>query len=240
MVNRNLLRLSAALSLIGLIVEVVAGIPHPGGGASNAEAFAAYAASPNWVAIHLGEFIGMVMMLAGLIVLYLALNLPEGTAHWLGFFGALSAGVTLALSGVLYAVDGVANKQVDLAYVNAAAAEQAARFASAEAIRWLEWGLSSYQDFMWGLGMLLLGIVIVMTGRVSRLIGVLMGLAGGAWFVTGWIIGAQGFGPHAQAMRLGGLFLLAWILWLLIVAWRQKASAPAPVSAERAHEMSVN
>src|SRR5207245_1108835 len=61
-------------------------------------------------------------------------------ARWAGRFGAASAVVALALYGVLQAVDGVANKQVDDAWVAAPAADKAARFASAEAIRWLEWG----------------------------------------------------------------------------------------------------
>ena len=50
----------------------------------------------------------------------------EGTPRWLGFFGAISAGVALALAGVLYAVDGVALKQAVDAWVSAPAAEQAA------------------------------------------------------------------------------------------------------------------
>jgi hypothetical protein len=53
--------------------------------------------------------------------------------------GAVSAAVALALYGVLQAVDGVALKQVVDAWVRAPEAEKAARFASAETIRWLEW-----------------------------------------------------------------------------------------------------
>jgi len=48
-------------------------------------------------------------------------------------------------------VDGVTLKQVVDALVSAPAAEQAARFASAEAILWLKWGTMSYRNFMYGL-----------------------------------------------------------------------------------------
>ena len=58
--------------------------------------------------------------------------------------------VALALEGALQAVDGVANKQADMAFVTAADAEKAARFASAEAIRWIEWGMRSYGRLRWG------------------------------------------------------------------------------------------
>src|SRR5690348_17745576 len=51
---------------------------------------------------------------------------------------------------------------------SAPAAEQATRFASAQAIRWLEWGTDSYSNFMLGLTMVLLAIVIVWTARVPR------------------------------------------------------------------------
>jgi hypothetical protein len=65
-----------------------------------------------------------------------------------GRFGAVSAVVTLALYGVLQAADGVAPKHAVDAWVSAPDPEKAGRFASAEAIRWLEWGLRSYQSFM--------------------------------------------------------------------------------------------
>jgi hypothetical protein len=101
--------------------------------------------------VHLGQFAGIAILLAGLLALFFALDVRDGTASWAGRFGAASAVVALALYGVLQAVDGVANKEVDDAWVAAPAAEKAARFASAEAIRWLEWGARSCQDFAPGL-----------------------------------------------------------------------------------------
>jgi hypothetical protein len=79
-------------------------------------------------------------------------------SSWAARFGAVSAGVTLALYGVLQAVDGVALKQTVDAWVRAPDAEKAARFASAETIRWLEWGVRSYQSFMLGLAFILFAI----------------------------------------------------------------------------------
>ncbi len=228
MANHKLLRLSATLLFIGGLVFEVAGLLHPAGGNDHKAAFAAIAASGDWAAIHLGQFVGTAVIIAGLLVLFFALNVSEGTPRWLGLFGAIAAGVALALYGVLQAVDGVANKQADVAWVSAPAAEQAARFASAEAIRWLEWGTASYYWFMSGLALVLFAIVIVWTARVPRPIGYLMGLNGITTLVQGWVIGTEGISATLEvATFLGGLFGLAWVIWLLIVAWWRKASVQA-------------
>jgi hypothetical protein len=176
-------------------------------------------------AVHLGEFVAMALMIAGLLVLYFALDVSAGAAHWMGFFGAVSAGIALALYAVLQAVDGVANKQADLAWLSAPAAEQAARFASAEAIRWVEWGLKSYQGYTLGLALLLFGIAIAATARVPRPIGYLMGLSGLAFIVSGWVIGVQGFADIGAAPSdLAQFFLPVSMIWLLVVAWRRTSS----------------
>ena len=62
----------------------------------------------------------------------------------------------------MYAVDGVALKQAVEAWASAPAAEQATRFASAEAIRWLETGTRSYQEFTSGVALVLFATTIVM------------------------------------------------------------------------------
>ena len=140
MANHKLLRLSATLVFIGTLVTVVLFLLHPQGAGNDQATFTVFANSSSWTAIHLGEFVGMAVLLAGLLVLFFALNVSEGTPRWLDFFGAIAAGVALALYGVAFAVDGVALKQAVDAWASAPAAEQATRFASAEAIQWLELG----------------------------------------------------------------------------------------------------
>jgi hypothetical protein len=138
MADKRLLRLSATLLLTGEALSAVLQFPHPAGGPTYEATFENYAASSNWAAIHLGQFIASAVLLAGLLVLFFALSLSEGMPHWVGFFGAVSAGVALALTGVLYAVDGVALKQAVDAWASAPPSEKATRLASAETIRWLE------------------------------------------------------------------------------------------------------
>src|SRR5215218_1268372 len=139
--------------------------------------FAVYAGSGIWKAVHVGQFMCAAILLAGLVVLPFAVNAQAGSARWVGRFGAASAVVALALYGVLQAVDGVGNQEVDDAWINAPNAEKAARFASAEAMRWLEWGARSYHDFALGLALLLIAAAIVGRTGVPRPIAYLMGLS---------------------------------------------------------------
>jgi hypothetical protein len=146
-----------------------------------------------------------------------------GPARWAGRFGAASTVVALALYGVLQAVDGVGNMMVDAAWVNATDAEKSARFATAEAMRWLEWGVRSYQDFALGLALLLLAAAVARTASLSRPIAYLMGLSSLTYLVQGWVIGAEGFsGTHSTLILVAYVFSFAWMTWLLIVAWRLK------------------
>lgn len=227
MVNHKLLRLSSTLLGIFAVISVLGIFLHPSREDPNnyTAVFTEYAHSANWTAIHLIQFVGVAFLIAGLLVLSYALDLPEGAPRWLGFFGMLLAGVALAIAGVQYAVDGVALKQAVNAWVNAPAVEQAERLASAEAIRWLEWGVSSYTDIMLGLTLVLLAIVIVWSARIPWPIGIFLGMSGLGYIAKGWVIGTVGFAPIGAApSNAAQAFLWAGILWLLVASWRRKVA----------------
>ena len=223
MADRKSLRLAANLVFAGVLVSLLAGILHPEREVANNHmaAFAEYARSANWTAIHLGQFVGMALLIAGLLALFFALNVNSGNQGWVARFGAISALVALTLYGVLQAVDGTALKQAVDAWVGAAEADRAARFASAEALRWLEWGTRSYQSFMLGLAFVLYAAVIVWTARIARPIGYLMGLSGLAYIAQGWVLGTEGFSANNTVPTLLGIAtIIIWSVWLLINAWR--------------------
>lgn len=224
------LRLSAVLLAVGFFLYVMMGLLHPGGPANNHRAvFAEYAASAGWTAVHLGQFAGMAVIIAGLLVLYFTLDFGPGRAAWVARLGAVSAGVTLGLYGVLQAVDGVALKQAVDAWVSAPEAETAARFAGAETVRWVEWGARSYQSFMFGLTLILLGSAVAVTARLPRALGYLMGLSGLAYIVQGWVLGSEGFSTtNTFAILAGYVLILAWIIWLVVIAWWPKDSIRVP------------
>ena len=186
--------------LVGQLLYIVVTQFHAGGDANNHPAiFAAYAGSGIWTAVHVGQFAAMAILLAGLLALFFALDVQAGTARWAGRFGAASAVAALALYGVLQAVDGVAIKQAVNAWASAPDAEKAARFASAEAIRWIEWGMRSYHDFALGLALLLFAAAVVRTAWVPRPIAYLMGLSGLTYLVQGWVVGAEGFSQRSRS-----------------------------------------
>jgi hypothetical protein len=85
--------------------------------------------------------------------------------------------------------------------------------------------MNSYQNFMFAVSLILLATVIVGTARVPRAIGYLMGLSAFPNLVQSWVVGNEGFAVPLLAGSLStvGLpLMLAWSIWLLIVAWRME------------------
>jgi hypothetical protein len=223
--RRPELRLSATLLFAGVLVSLLSGLQHPDAASANDHpaTFAEYAASDIWIAVHLGQFLGMALILCGLLVLAYALNVRHGRAAWTVRLGAAAAVAALALYGVLQGVDGVALKHAVDAWAGAAEGEKALRFAAAEDIRWLEWGVRSYQSFMLGAALILVGISVAATHRISRVIGYLMVLSGAAYPAQGWIIGAEGFSVSNTLPTLAGIVLvLGWTGGLFASAWRRE------------------
>ena len=236
-VERDSVRLAAILLLAGVLLSAIAGFLHPEGADANDHQtiFAIYAASQSWTAVHLGQFIGMVIITFGLVALFFALDVRSGVALWLNRFALLFTGVALALYGVLQAVDGVGLKQAVNAWASAGNGDKAVRFAAAEAVRWLEWAVRSYQSYVFGLALILFGAVIAVTGRVSRPIGYLMALCGLCYLAQGWIIGSSGFSSANQIPTLLGIALiLVWTVWLLVAALRMKTAAHTETTSDAA------
>jgi len=227
--DRKSLLLSAILPVSSFIVGEVAGLFHAGGitNPNNHPAvFVQYAQSAPWTTVHLVQFIATAATIVGLLVLFYALNLPDGMPRLVARMGIVSAGAAIALTAMLYAVDGVVLKRAVDAWVSASNAEKPMRFASAETVRWLEEATGSYEYFLIGLTLILLAALIIWTARVPRPIGYLLGLTGVTYFVAGWIHGVAGFVPQAAIpFLLGVVSLLISSVWLLIAAWRMKESA---------------
>jgi hypothetical protein len=234
-VERDSVRLAAVLLLGGVLVTAIAGLLHPEGADANdhPSIFAIYAASQSWTAVHLGQFIGMVIITFGLVALFFALEVPSGVGLWLNRFALLSAGAAMALYGVLQAVDGVGLKQAVNSWASAGNGDKPVRFAAAETVRWLEWAVRSYHSFVFGLALILFGAVIAVTGRVSRPIGYLMALSGICYVAQGWIIGSSGFSSANQIPTLLGIgLILIWTIWLLIAALRKKTAPLAETTSD--------
>ena len=229
-IDRWSLRFSATLLLTGQLLYILVTLLHTGGEANNHPVvFLDYARSSAWTAVHLGQFAAMAIMTAGLFALSMITSTEAHTARWAGRLGAAAAVATLALYGVLQAVDGVALKQAVNAWAVAPDAEKAARFATAESIRWLEWGLRSYQNFMLGIALLVIAVAVARALPVPRALACLIALSGITYLVQGWVAGVEGF-SRAQSSAIIAAYLLnvIWMTWLVVIA----GQLPDQVSAE--------
>ncbi len=226
------LRLPASLLLAGQLTYVAVTQFHAGGHANDHhEIFETYAHDALWGGVHLGQFVAMAIVVAGQLIMASLLSSRDGLTLWLGRLGAASAVTALSLYGVLQAVDGVALKQAVIAWAGAPAAEQSARFATAETLRWLEWGMRSYEDFAIGIALALFTGALSASRGLPRGIGLLMGLSGIAYLAQGWIAGAEGFSSaQSVAIVLGWGLCLVWMTWLAIWAWLAFPPGKRPVA----------
>jgi hypothetical protein len=57
-----------------------------------------------------------------------------------------------------------------------------------------------------------------------------MGLSGLTYLAQGWVVGSEGFSlTMSMAIVLAWVLDLAWMIWLVVVAWRMRDSeAPSP------------
>ena len=220
------LRLAAVLVVVGEIAYIVAGSFHAGHeDPNNHEAvFAEYAASASWTIVHLGQFIAFALILAGLLAIFVVLERDDGRAAGLARFGAGAVVATLALSAVLQGVDGVALKQAVDSWSAADSAGKAAAFAAAEAVRWLEWGVRSYQRILFGVAYGLVAAAIIWTGGLPRLLGYIAAIVAIGYMAEGIIVGNEGFSAANTIPSLVQLVArIAFAAGLAAVAIRARA-----------------
>jgi hypothetical protein len=60
-----------------------------------------------------------------------------------------------------------------------------------------------------------------------------MGLSGLAYLVQGWVVGSEGFSrTETIAIVLAFVLDLAWMIWLVVVAWRMEIRRPRRLADE--------
>lgn len=225
------LGLPATLLLAGQALYIAVTQIHTGGEANDHHhIFADYAQDGLWTAVHLGQFAGIALIVAGLLALSWVLEARTGAGKWLSRLGAGAAVAALALYAVLQAVDGVALKQAVMAWTAAPEADKAARFAAAESIRWLEWGMRSYLDFAMGIALALMAAAALRVTFVPKVLAFLIGLSGVAYLAQGWVAGTDGFtSAQSTAIIAGWALCLIWMTWLAIIAPRASVRANASI-----------
>jgi hypothetical protein len=112
--QRSLLRVGSIAFIVGIILAIVSTAIHPSreDPSNHRLVFAEYASDDSWVAVHIGQLVGGIMVFAGGFVAlhHLLIQSESNTASILAWIGLALAIMTASAIGVLQAVDGIALK----------------------------------------------------------------------------------------------------------------------------------
>ena len=230
--ERPMLRMGSVSFLAGLVIALVSTLVfHPTGTGeelmNNPFIFAVYAEDPLWIASHIGQFAGILLIFAGgFVVLHrLLVKSESGTASALAWFGLVTAIITASTFTILQAVDGIALKiATDTWYAIPPGEEErkAIYLRVAEGIRWNEWGLQSYYRMLSGAASLIFGVAIVKSVVLSRWIGAVGIAAGVVTIASGVVMAYVGFSSARDLVAdLSTLIFYPWLAILGIFMWRK-------------------
>jgi len=227
--ERDRITLAGGLFLGGfLFFSLVTRLWHPSGQEDNHPIiFTKYAKSDAWIAVHFLQFIGVLVALAGFLVLYRVLEARREVPLLARCaFGTLVA--TVAIWAALQAVDGVTLKHAVDTWISSSGQEKSIRFANAETVRWTEWALQSYYRLLLGLTLVLFGVAIVRTGIVYRWLGPVAILAGLVYGAIGVAVGYSGLEQPGDLVFT--LLLLVFAVGVLAAGVRRKSTAETRAS----------
>ena len=213
--NRPLLRIGSIAFIVGVVIVVVSTMLHPSreDPANHPLVFMEYANSNSWIAVHIGQFVGGIMVFGGGFgVLHSFLMRTESnttyTLSWIGFAVAI---MTASAIAVLQAVDGIALKMaVDFGLL------LPARKRVAEGIRCVEYGTNSIFRILQGSVAAIFGIAIVKSMLLSRWIGGTGVIVGTMSIIAGVEVAYVGFG-YTNFVGLRGISTIIYFIWILIL-----------------------
>ncbi|MER5228128.1 hypothetical protein [Streptomyces flaveus] len=221
--------LAGGLMTGGFLVNVIlTAALHPSGEEDDHPAiFTEYAESSSWVAVHLGQFIGVLVTLSGLLVLYRVLR-GANESSLIAQLAAAAAVATAAIWAVLQGLDGVGLKQAVDSWVSASGAEKTIRFANAETVRWLEWGFQSYFRILLGLTLALFGTAILTSRRVAGWLGWTALAAGVCSVIFGVDVGYSGLASGLQDVLGIAIFILVLVFAIGVLATAVRKAGRRP------------
>jgi hypothetical protein len=214
-------RIGPIAAIAGAIVLFVGTYLHPMSADPNIPraAFAEYAASHHWVAIHLMQLVGVVLITASLVLL--SRTMADGPAAEWATLGAAGAIASLSVASALQAVDGVAVKVMVDTW---AATPEPASFSAAFGVRQVEVGLASIGSLLFGLTATVYGVALLIDGRLPRWIAVVAIVGGVPTAIAGVVIAHTGFSNAAMVINMpANALLLLWMIALGIYGWKRRA-----------------
>ena len=215
-------RVGAVAAIAGAVLMFVGTLLHPSSAdPNNAQAaFAEYAAFGPWVAVHMTQLSGVVLLMAALVLLWRRLAQGRG-AEWaaLGLAGAVA---TIALYCMLQSVDGIALKFMVGSWSAATEPDKSMLFDATLAVRRIEIGLSATSCLLSGATAMVYGIALWIDGRAPRWLCVLAVVGGVLSIFAGGVIAYTGFSDlELDVNMVASALLLIWMLAVGVYAWRR-------------------
>ncbi|HZB00193.1 MAG TPA: DUF4386 family protein [Nitrososphaera sp.] len=230
--ERPMLRMGSVAFLAGLVIALVSTLGfHPTGTGeelmNNPFIFGVYAEDPLWIASHIGQFAGILLIFAGgFVALHrLLVKSESATASALSWFGLVTAIITAATFTILQAVDGIALKIASDTWYAIPPSEEERKtiyLGVAEGIRWNEWGLQAYYRMLWGAVSLIFGVAIIKSTVLKKWIGAVGIAAGVVTIASGVVMAYVGFSSARDLVAdLSTFIFYPWLVILGIFMWRK-------------------
>ena len=222
--DHALLRVGAVAGIAGVLVQIVMDQLHPAQADPNDSraAFAEYAHSRIWTEVHLGQFLGTVLLAVSLLCLARALSRQRGLPGALAVVGAVTALLLTAVFTVQMALDGIALRTAVHAWATATGPQKASAFQVAEGLRGLEKGLSALFHINNGLTLLALGSSVAFGELYARWLGWTAVVAGVAFLAGGIVTAHTGFSsPAGLLLKPALLLLVVFMVGVCVSMWRR-------------------
>jgi hypothetical protein len=225
--QRPLLRIGSILFIAGMVLAIVSTVIHPSkeDPSNHPLVLAEYASDESWVAVHIGQFAGGIMVFAGgFVALYRFLVQSESsTASILAWIGLAFAIMTASAIAVLQAIDGIALKMAADSWIAASSEDKAITFRVAEGIRFIEYGTNSIFRILQGLAAIVFGVAIVKSKLLNKWIGGAGVVIGAITIYAGIEVAYLAFG-YANIGGLRGISMIIYSIWVIILGgllWRK-------------------
>jgi hypothetical protein len=226
--QRALLRIGSIAFLAGVVIAIVSTAIHPSteDPSNHPVVFTKYASNDSWIAVHIGQFVGVIMVFAGgFVALFRLLSQSESNmASILAWIGLALAIITATAIAVLQAVDGIALKMAVDSWIAAPPEEKPFTFRVAEGIRFIEYGTNSIFRILQGAVAVIFGVAIVKSMFLSKWTGRAGVVIGAITIYAGIEVAYLGFGGLTTKIGISMIIYFIWVGILGGLMWKKSMS----------------
>jgi hypothetical protein len=227
-IQRPLLRIGSIAFLAGVVIAIISTAIHPSteDPSNHPIVFAEYANDDSWIAVHIGQFAGGIMVFAGGFVALFRLLVQSGSsiASILAWIGLAVTIMTASAIAVLQAVDGIALRMAVDSWVASPPEEKAITFRVAEGIRFIEYGTNSIFRILQGTLAIIYGVAIVKSKILSKWIGGAGIVICAVTIYAGLEVVYLGFGGLTTIIGVSMIIYFIWVGILGGLMWRKSMS----------------